>query len=661
MPPLPLPARSADAARRFLVRAIGRADLRLALAFAIILWIARILFVLRRWDLIPFGGDVAPALAQGALLDAGLACALAVLPVAALALGWRRTGLAIAAGLGLLACAAAAVETEYFAFERNRFDAIFVAYAREWRSMGGSTAAQISAGFLVAHGVLCVVSVPLLVGALRGRASPASALVLAALAAGLGYVPVAHPRQARTWFGSMAARAPEVELVRALRSDALASRRRSPGADTVSRDAIAALRGCTNPFDSKRFADGPAPMVHTGGAAPAGTWGTRTGRPLNVAYVMLEAFEADAMRADGGSGLAAEMDELAEKSLFFRNFFANGAHTPRAMDAALCGLVPRLVGAPLSRAQPAMPVECLPAILKRRGYETAFIHGGSEVFENRVEFLGNIGFRHTLFHENFGRNLPLWNGGWGTTDEVTYRKALEFLDGLAPGRPFFLTVLSISNHHPFHVPDPALEIDRDPDRLMNNTVRYTSREASRFLEALRARGRLDDTVVFVFGDHGLTRENLQAGALLHEKLLHRLNVPLLVLVPAGLAAPRRVERLASQDDLMPTVLDLLALDVPSHAVGHSLGWALRDRDLPVLLHDLYTGVLATVEPGRMTLVGLDDTAGRDAQGSAAWGRDGTGRLFAKEDDGGAESIALLRRVERAVNGLYESETWWVPK
>lgn len=639
---------------------LERPATRRAILLTLFAWTLRLLFALRRPDLARGGSDTWLALLSGGAFDLSVALLVAWLSGLVESLGAWKLGLGIVSLAVTAQAAAGAIETEYFAFTRNRFDLTFLVYAREVRALGGSVSGEASWPYLALHALLLAT---VLVLVWRGSSTPAPrprAPVVMLLAAGVGlFIGVFRPRTATTWYGDLVARTSYVELVRAV-----AKERVSPLPSGGSAADFAAVRRFTDPFGVKRFVDDASPLVHRGGRAPGNAYGPHDKR-LNFIFVMLEGMEASSLALSGGTkGLTPSLDRLASDNFYVRNFFANGAHTPRALDASLCGLAPRLTGAPLSRAQPTMPVRCLPGVLRGEGYATGFIHGGHEQFENRYEFLGRIGFRDTLFFEQFGRNLPTANGGWGATDAQTYEQALAWIDRKPREEPFFLTVLSISNHHPFHVPDPALELEHDPDRLSDNTIRYADREAGRFVEALRSRGLLDSTVVFLFGDHGLTRSNVNAdpGAAAVERLLIRANVPLVVVGPAGLFPHAVVDHLASQNDLLPTVLELAGLEAPAHAMGHSLGWTWHDggRDLPVFVHDLYSQLVADVRADSLEIAGLDDAPSTEAAGSWRWSRGEGGRPAAARIEASAERHASLEAVSRAVGALYASERWWRP-
>jgi arylsulfatase A-like enzyme len=622
----------------------------------------RVLLIVRRAELASVWSDAVFGFLVGATQDVGLALVLGGL-LTLLSRRWPGTARRLAAVLVFLLVTISAVGTEYFAWSSHRLDAIFLAYVSEWRMIRGSVAAQVSWPFLVVHAALGVVVAAFALrshqeitdaGALRASVRAfVGLLLLVGIAAVL-------PGE-RTWFGAVAASSPVVDFRKAVRST---SRRRAADEDLPA--ALAAMTAFSNPFEAKHFPGGDTPFVHTGGGTPSGLGDRRLAHP-NIIVLLLEGMEAANLAAIGGhGGLTPQLDALAEQGLLFSHFFSNGTHTPRALDAILCGLYPRLLGPTTSIVQPDLPLRCLPAILGERGYATAFIHGGLIQFENRVNYLPHIGFQELRFFEQFGPETKLQNAGWGTTDADIYDHAIQWLDAKATQVPFFLTVLSISNHHPFEVPDAALATEKVKALRSNNTVRYADREAGRFIDAVRSQGLLKNTYVFILGDHGLDRTGIgsdgEAPAVLGAQLLRRTHVPLIVLGP-GLPK-RSVDRLASQVDLMPTVLDLLAIDAPTHAMGHSLGWTLPpyEHDLPVFLHDVYSETAATLEPSVLESYPLDEAAWEraraDGQSESARWKDEGDHFTVVPAAADAVRERRVRQIVTAVDQAYAGKLWW---
>jgi arylsulfatase len=90
------------------------------------------------------------------------------------------------------------------------------------------------------------------------------------------------------------------------------------------------------------------------------------------------------------------------------------------------------------------------------------------------------------------------------------------------------------------------------------------------VDALRAAGRLDNTIIAVVGDHGeaLGEHNFffEHGRFAYDDTLH---VPLLV-VPVGGTTPRRVEPPVHAFSVVPTVIQLAGLPVPAGVEAPSL-------------------------------------------------------------------------------------------
>ncbi len=100
------------------------------------------------------------------------------------------------------------------------------------------------------------------------------------------------------------------------------------------------------------------------------------------------------------------------------------------------------------------------------------------------------------------------------------------------------------------------------------------------LQALDAAGRRDDTLVVVMGDHGesMTERNVffNHGLFAYD---NNVRVPLLLRAPSLLRAGVAFPELVQGVDLMPTLLDLLGVEVPDGLDGRSMAGELLAGDL----------------------------------------------------------------------------------
>jgi arylsulfatase A-like enzyme len=102
-------------------------------------------------------------------------------------------------------------------------------------------------------------------------------------------------------------------------------------------------------------------------------------------------------------------------------------------------------------------------------------------------------------------------------------------------------------------------------------VAYMDLCLGRFLDGLEARGLLKDTLVVVTADHGETfwehHDFWNHGLWLYQTTVH---VPLIVVLPDGRGAGRSVDTPVSNIDVVPTLCELLGLELPQRNEGVSL-------------------------------------------------------------------------------------------
>jgi arylsulfatase A-like enzyme/Flp pilus assembly protein TadD len=136
-------------------------------------------------------------------------------------------------------------------------------------------------------------------------------------------------------------------------------------------------------------------------------------------------------------------------------------------------------------------------------------------------------------------------------------------------RPFFAWVHYFDPHQPFEPPPPYDQLYAHD--LYDGEIAYADRCIGHLLQRLEQSGELERTLVVVVGDHGegLGEHNeITHAVLAYNSTLH---VPLIMRLPGGDAdSGAVVEQRVSTVDVLPTVLDLLQLEVPEGVQGRSL-------------------------------------------------------------------------------------------
>lgn len=320
----------------------------------------------------------------------------------------------------------------------------------------------------------------------------------------------------------------------------------------------------------------------------------------NVVIFLLESFRAQELGALGGTaGISPHFDALTRQGILFRDFYGNGYQTRDGIVAGYCSLYPN-TGLPILGSYQKVKQRCLPEMLEERGYRTVWIHNGNADFDGQREFLLRNGIQRIVDRWDFPLGTP--TAGWGATDEALVDEALKVMHGLP--EPFFASILSITNHHPFEPPAGFAVHGKSEYNRFLDTMAYTDLALGEFFERVRAEPYFRNTVFLITADHGVPQPIATPVKTLQDDLVWRHHIPLLILA-GWLTAPAAVDAPGSQVDLPPLVMDLLGGRAAVPWVGESpVGQpAAQPDEQPALV----------VRPGNY--VGL-----LGARGAAVWTR-----------------------------------------
>ena len=212
----------------------------------------------------------------------------------------------------------------------------------------------------------------------------------------------------------------------------------------------------------------------------------------------------------------------------------------------------------------------LAEILKDNGYRTAAFVGAYPV---AAAFGFRQGFDH--FREDF-KESPIPGAGAQRLANEVASDAIPWLTAKEKA-PFFAWLHFYDPHAPYDPPEPWKT--SFAGREYDGEVAFTDTEIGRVLDALKAAGLEDDTLVVVVSDHGESfgeHREVTHAVLIYEATLR---VPFLIAgpgVPAGTVVKERVGTV----DLLPTVLRLLGLEPDAALPGRDLRPAFRGERFP---------------------------------------------------------------------------------
>jgi choline-sulfatase len=159
-------------------------------------------------------------------------------------------------------------------------------------------------------------------------------------------------------------------------------------------------------------------------------------------------------------------------------------------------------------------------------------------------------------------------------------KAIEWLDR-DQTKPFFAWVHLYEPHAPYDAPDGIRR--HFPETMAgayDAEIATADLQVGRLIDHLSAAGRLDRTIVLVLGDHGESlgeHDEEQHGFFVYDATVR---IPLII--AGGGLNPRVVEDQVRIVDVMPTVLQLLDIQIPKVVQGQSLLPLARGEHLELI-------------------------------------------------------------------------------
>lgn len=307
-------------------------------------------------------------------------------------------------------------------------------------------------------------------------------------------------------------------------------------------------------------------------------------------------FDIDTLRADRLGCYGAEratsphIDTLAEESVLFEWAFAQGPNTPPSQTSIFTGLYPSHHGRISALDVLADEVTTFAEVMRDGGFVTAaYVDGGNMAAASGLD-------------QGFDLYRAQPSGGF----EVIGPRVMQWLSRNVD-KDFILLVHTYDTHSPYDPPEPFRSMfveDRRPttpgfepttDALTDIMIRARHGEQNilseqdidyalarydggirfvddwmgRFVEHMRRLGIYDNATIVLLSDHG--EEFQEHGSVLHEKLYTTVSRIPLIIRPSGGRQALRVPQIVESIDLMPTILEMMGVDLPGTPIdGESL-------------------------------------------------------------------------------------------
>ena len=297
----------------------------------------------------------------------------------------------------------------------------------------------------------------------------------------------------------------------------------------------------------------------------------------NVVLVLMESLSANFMTHFGDSipekniflkGLTPTIDSLAANGIFFENFYSSGIHTNNGIYSSLTGYPVVPMRHPLKR-EGCEAYESLPEILRKNDYTTSFFATHDKDFDNMANFLAENGIREYYHETDYPKEDII--GTWGVPDHNLFKFALNKMGLMAARKkPFFTTLLTVSHHPPYTLPD-SMPIAFKAHTPQYQSVEYADWAIKQFMAEAKKQPWFSNTIFVFVGDHGKTIGTQNR----YDMAISYNHIPLIIYAE-GLS-PRVVKGFGGQIDISETILGLLRLPHVNNGFGQDLLRTTRKR------------------------------------------------------------------------------------
>ncbi len=284
----------------------------------------------------------------------------------------------------------------------------------------------------------------------------------------------------------------------------------------------------------------------------------------NIVFVSVESLSAAFMshfkvNFKIRSYLTPNLDRLADEGILFTNLYATGTRTVRGLEALTLSVPPTpgqsIVWRPLNTNLFTSGSVC-----RSRGYDVSYVYGGDAMFDNMRTYFSRNNYR-VIDRGTKPKSEITFQNAWGVADEDLFRWAMQEADtNHAANKPFFMHVMTVSNHRPFTFPENRIDM---PQGSREAAVKYTDWCIGDFLEKAKSKPWFANTIFIVVADHC----HGSAGRM--ELDVTKYHIPCIIWNPQ-LIQPRSYDRLCSQIDVVPTLFGMMNWSYTTRTFGQDV-------------------------------------------------------------------------------------------
>ncbi|HPJ16403.1 MAG TPA: sulfatase, partial [Spirochaetota bacterium] len=287
------------------------------------------------------------------------------------------------------------------------------------------------------------------------------------------------------------------------------------------------------------------------------------------------------MKVDGKPVMPV-WEKLSQNSISFSRHYAHYPLSVNALYNVFTSAYNPLKKMWIPMHDSKIPFKSAPEIFKENGYRTALLHSGDLKNFNHIGYLKDrkvdlILDINTLKPDGYKVITP-----YSLDDRAMIKPLVEFAKK-EKDTPFFAAVFPLLPHHPYTFPFKEFYLYSDKDIAKApgkkektwmqyvNSLHFSDHCLGELIDSLDKEGLLEDTIIFVFADHGEAFYQ-HPGNYLHAIHVYDENVHVPFMIYGKNIFKRRIEypAVSSHVDILPTALDFAGIKPEDYFQGISL-------------------------------------------------------------------------------------------
>jgi phosphoglycerol transferase MdoB-like AlkP superfamily enzyme len=289
-------------------------------------------------------------------------------------------------------------------------------------------------------------------------------------------------------------------------------------------------------------------------------------RNMNIVIIIWESLSADFVGSlNNYPGYTPFLDSLIAQGMVFNNAFANAERSNKGIPAILSSF-PSLMNTAFTSS--SYQENCITGIsyyLKKMNYHCSFFHGGNRGTMNFYSYTKRIGFDAYYGREEFNDDT-YYDGNWGIYDENFLQFFAVKLNEFP--QPFMSAILTISSHHPFNIPAKYKgKFQKGNSSEITAAMSYSDYSLREFFRKVSGYPWFSNTLFIITADHPFKLNEHELPE--YNEPEKKFRIPIIFYCP-GKIKPQRIEKIAQQVDIMPSVLDYIGYNECFNAYGISL-------------------------------------------------------------------------------------------